>query len=207
MAAVVIAIPHWGAWRRVPPAPSPFQLGAAAPRYSFRGLGAVSVTLTPGLQQVANVIITQENANPAYNNPGNLMYAGQPGATRGPGGLAVFDTYANGLQALYAQITLDANRGETISDFTAKYAPASIAGNDPVLYANNIAGALGISPDSPLMNALTGGASPGVPLPPGLVDSFAPSFDVASMFGGLDPMAIGALSLLAAVVVLGVFRR
>src|SRR6185312_14901907 len=35
----------------------------------------------------------------AINNPGNLKFAGQPGATRGPGGFAVFGTAQEGLDA------------------------------------------------------------------------------------------------------------
>jgi hypothetical protein len=90
------------------------------------------------------------------NNPGNLMYVGQSGATGADSsGFAIFPSYQAGYQALLNQITLDASRGETIAQFTAKYAPAS-AGNDPTSYANTLATAAGLSPSDLLSAALDG---------------------------------------------------
>ena len=57
--------------------------------HTRHGLGQTST--------VVQAIITQENANPSDNNPGNLTDAGQPGATSGPNDLAVFDTYQDGI--------------------------------------------------------------------------------------------------------------
>lgn len=63
------------------------------------------------------------------NNPGNLNYAGQAGATResGPGGrFAVFPSMVQGISALYRQLQLYFKRGiNTISSIVNKYAPAS----------------------------------------------------------------------------------
>ena len=133
------------------------------------GLGVTNVIPTPAMQTAASAIQTQEGFYPgsiAYtdNNPGNLMYAGQPGATAGPGGFAVFDSYQDGLQALYNQLNLYATGacaacgGEplTIAQMTAIYAPASQAGNNPTVYADNIASALGVDPDTSLADALGG---------------------------------------------------
>jgi len=109
---------------------------------------------------VANAIQTQEGYYPGslsynLNNPGNLIYAGQAGATPvtvNGTTWASFATYAAGFQALLNQIALDASRGLTISQFTAKYAPAS-DGNDPAGYATNLASAVGLSPGDLLSSA------------------------------------------------------
>lgn len=111
------------------------------------------------LATVAQAIETQEGYYPgslAYvnNNPGNLMAAGQPGCAATSSGLCSFTSFADGWNALLNQISLDASRGLTISQFTAKYAPAA-AGNDPVTYADNIASAVGLSPSDSLSSAIS----------------------------------------------------
>lgn len=134
-----------------------------------RGLGADPTAIALGIQQ-------QEGFYPgsrAYtnNNPGNLMYAGQPGAIGvDPQGFAIFPDYATGFQALVNQVNLDASRGLTISQFTAKYAPAGIPGNDPAVYAKNLAAALGLSPTDLLTApgaasdaSIFGGVGAGIP--------------------------------------------
>jgi hypothetical protein len=110
------------------------------------------------LTTIASAIETQEGYYPgsvAYNNnnPGNLMAAGQPGCTPTSGGFCSFSSFADGWQALLNQIQLDASRGLTIAQFTAKYAPAS-AGNDPTTYAQNLAASVGLSPNDPLSTAI-----------------------------------------------------
>jgi hypothetical protein len=119
------------------------------------------------------------------NNPGNLMYAGQPGATPGPGGFAVFDTLASGQAALVGQINLDATRGTdvngnptgTVGQFLASYAPAA-AGNDTASYIANVSAMTGFSPDDSLLS-LSGGPSS--------------TIDVSG--DGSDPLAAAASSL------------
>jgi hypothetical protein len=126
-----------------------------------RGLGAI----TSPYSGVADAVVRQEGFNSKLaplNNPGNLVYAGQSGAT--PATVngttwASFPTYDAGYQALLNQIALDASRGLTISQFTAKYAPAA-SGNDPVTYAANIAAATGLSVNDPLSAAASGSAGP-----------------------------------------------
>ncbi len=83
------------------------------------------------------------------NNPGNLMFAGQPGATQGEGGFARFPTPEAGQQALLAQIQLDSSRGMTFGQYIEKYAPKK-AGNDTAAYIRNGVAALGIDPNTPL---------------------------------------------------------
>ena len=118
------------------------------------------------------------------NNPGNLKYAGQPGAIgQDAAGFAIFSSYDAGLQALNNQITLDASRGESISDFTAKYAPAADQ-NNPTSYAAQIASATGLSVSDPLSAALSDSGD-------------LSNFDVASLFDGstssIDPLTLGVL--------------
>lgn len=77
------------------------------------------------------------------NNPGNLKYAKQAGATGADEkGFAKFPDYKTGLDALNKQIQLDASRGLTIQQFADKYAPASDH-NDPKGYAARLAAATG----------------------------------------------------------------
>lgn len=152
----------------------------------YPGLGRLgsSVVITPQLQTLAQLIQTQEvyatpgqtingttypNGSVSYqnNNPGNLVYAGQAGATQGPNDFAVFPTYDAGLQALYNQLGLYASgacgacggQPLTIQQMANIYAPASQPGNDPTAYANNMAAALGVSPDTLLSSALSGSGS------------------------------------------------
>lgn len=94
---------------------------------SFGGGGAVS--------------IPQNTLAYRNNNPGNLRFAGQAGATQGEGGFAKFSTPEAGYAALKAQIQLDASRGLTLGQFINKYAPPTE--NDTNLYINQIAQATG----------------------------------------------------------------
>lgn len=149
---------------------------------------------------VALAVQKQEGYYPgsiAYtnNNPGNLMYAGQAGAIgKDANGFAVFPDYATGFQALLNQISLDANRGMTISQFTASYAPASVPGNNPGVYATNIANATGLSPTDLLSQASD--ASGASPIPAVLPD--LSSLDLSSLTGNFDPTTIPDWAWLAA---------
>jgi hypothetical protein len=63
-----------------------------------------------------------------HNNPGNLKFVGQEGASEGEpagdgGTWAKFDTPEAGMKALLSQIGLDADRGLTLREFITKYAP------------------------------------------------------------------------------------
>jgi hypothetical protein len=84
------------------------------------------------------------------NNPGNLRYVGQAGASQGEGGIARFPTPEAGYQALISQIQLDASRGLTLEEFINKYAPP--IENDTSLYLRQMVSAVGASPTTPLKN-------------------------------------------------------
>lgn len=89
------------------------------------------------------------------NNPGNLNFAGQAGATKegGPNGrFAVFGSMQEGVAALVKQIGLYVKRGRnTIRKILEIYAPSSE--NNTGAYIAAVSKALGIGPDDPLDNA------------------------------------------------------
>jgi hypothetical protein len=139
---------------------------------SASGLGVVNVTPTPAMQQMAAAIQQMEGYSPGSvsytnNNPGNLVYAGQPGATAGPNGFAVFDSYQDGLQALYNQLgaysagTCSACGGQplTVAQMTAIYAPAGQGSNDPAAYASFLSSSLGVDPNASLSDIFSGGST------------------------------------------------
>jgi hypothetical protein len=82
------------------------------------------------------------------NNPGNLRFVGQPGATQGEGGFAKFATPEAGYQAYLSQVQLDASRGLTLGQFINKYAPPSE--NNTSQYLQQATTALGVSANTPL---------------------------------------------------------
>lgn len=89
------------------------------------------------------------------NNPGDLMFAHQRKASPHPivgedGKVRVyaeFPTLADGLYALHTQIWLDAQRGETLAQFIAKYAPEA-DGNNTSSYLAGVMRALGVADPS-----------------------------------------------------------
>lgn len=87
------------------------------------------------------------------NNPGNLNYVGQAGATKeeGPNGrFAVFSSMEEGIAALVKQLQRYSARGiDTIRELVNTYAPGS-DGNDTGAYMGALAKALGINTDDKL---------------------------------------------------------
>jgi len=172
------------------------------------GLGVVQVLAPSQTATIASTIQQVEGYYPgslAYqnNNPGNLVYVGQTGASPGAGGFAQFPSYSAGLQALDDQIQLYAARGMTISQMMNTYAPAS-AGNNPTAYANQIAGALGVDPSTSLLDLAGFSTSSPAPLP-ALPDvstwaSWLPDFS------SIDPSSLAMIAggLLLGIVVLNV---
>lgn len=80
------------------------------------------------------------------NNPGNLRFANQPGATRGEGGFAKFNSPDEGIEALRRQVYLDTqDRGLTLSQFIAKYAPPNE--NNTSRYITYVSQQTGIKPN------------------------------------------------------------
>jgi len=82
----------------------------------------------------------------ANNNPGNLRYVGQEGATLGKNGFAKFETPEAGYDALLKQIETDAGRGLTIREFISKYAPPTE--NDTETYIKQLVDSLGVPEDT-----------------------------------------------------------
>jgi hypothetical protein len=88
------------------------------------------------------------------NNPGNLNYAGQPGAsptTMGNGQEAQFDTMDAGIAATNAQLAKDAGRGLTISQEFTKWA----TGNNAA-YIADVSAWTGYDPSTPISTVLGG---------------------------------------------------
>lgn len=120
------------------------------------------------LSDLVNAMFGVEGNNPNFagnNNPGNLIFVGQPGATAGAGGFAAFPTLAAGIQAAQNQVTLDLNRGTdatgrpttTLAELISSWSPASAAGNSPASTASYIArvsGDTGIDPNGDLASSL-----------------------------------------------------
>lgn len=87
------------------------------------------------------------------NNPGNLNYVGQSGATKESGEngrFAVFESMRDGISALYKQIQLYLSRGvNTIESVVNKYAPAD-DNNNVQAYIRQLVGATGKQADEKL---------------------------------------------------------
>jgi hypothetical protein len=167
------------------------------PRIRQRGIGDFSA--------LANAIQTMEGWFPGSvsyrnNNPGNLMYVGQSGAIgQDANGFAIFPDYQTGYNALLNQISLDASRGQTLSQFTASYAPAA-AGNDPTSYAAFLASQTGLSVSDPLSLADTSSGTSSGFLSAGMLPlSSLPSLDVGGF--QISPLLIGAVVLAGVVLV------
>lgn len=187
-------------------ADSPAAIRAFLRRRRLRG--SISPTAVDAL---AGAIQTHEGyyaGSPAYvnNNPGNLVYVGQAGATAGSGGFARFSSYDAGLAALKNQITLDASRGtdaagnpiNTVSDLINSWAPASDPRNDTPAYIAAVAAQTGFDPDAPLSSlgssatySSAGDSSSSLPSD----YQFFPDFDLSAITGGtVDLSGIGLSS-------------
>jgi hypothetical protein len=148
--------------------------------------GSISPTAVNAL---ASAIQTHEGyypGSPAYvnNNPGNLVYVGQPGATAGAGGFARFSSYDAGLSALKSQINLDAARGtdaagrpiNTVTDLISSWAPSSDPRNNTPAYIAAVANSTGFDPNAPLSS----------------LGSDVPTFTVDVWGSGIDSTSSGA---------------
>ena len=122
------------------------------------------------LSDLVNAMFGVEGNNPnlaGNNNPGNLIYVGQAGATEGAGGFAAFATLADGIQAAENQVTLDLSRGTdatgrpttTLAELIGSWSPGNAPGNTPQAtsnYISNVSGATGIDPNADLASQLLG---------------------------------------------------
>ena len=96
-----------------------------------------------------------ETSRLAYvnNNPGNLRFVNQEGATLGENGFARFNTPEEGYNALKKQIELDKSRGFTVEQFINKYAPPTE--NATSTYITQFNNALGTTNQSKINNINT----------------------------------------------------
>ena len=78
-----------------------------------------------GLSGFISKAFDENNLAVKNNNPGNLKFANQPGATADARGFAKFDDPQAGMDALVDQINLDRSRGDTLEEFISDYAPPS----------------------------------------------------------------------------------
>jgi len=106
--------------------------------------GGASVSIPQNIQQGTG----QPQLAYQNNNPGNLRFVGQPGATQGAGGFAKFNSPQEGYQALLNQVQLDQSRGGTLAAYITKYAPPGE--NNTAQYIQQAAQALGVDPNAPL---------------------------------------------------------
>ncbi len=88
-----------------------------------------------------------------HNNPGNLKFVDQDGATQGEpaedgGHWAKFATVEDGMRALREQVMRDSEKGLTVRQFVTKYAPPG--SNDTETYIAQAAAALKAKPDDAL---------------------------------------------------------
>lgn len=189
------------------------------------GLGDALVT------SLASAIRQVEGSNPnfaANNNPGNLVFVGQSGATMGAGGFAAFPTQAAGEAALDWQIQNYINRGYNLTQFFNTYAPggtSNAAGGVQTQYATNsyvqtVANQLGLDPSVPLSSIqagysgsdTSGSGSPAVSggldlasYLPGSISSLLPGSDQTYSLGGVvlsgSDLVVLGLGLAAVLVV------
>jgi len=135
----------------------------------------VGATAAPGaaadsITQWADAIFHFEGGLPTSrnvrnNNPGNLKFAGQPGAIgKDDQGFAKFDSMASGWAALTRQLNRYVQEYPTFSltQMMSRYLgqsglnPVVNSQGNPFTYAKNIAGRLGVSPDDQLQNIFGG---------------------------------------------------
>lgn len=95
-----------------------------------------------------------------HNNPGNLTFAGQAGATRGEakaggGYWARFERAGDGMRALARQIQKDQERNLNVRQFVEKYAPSK-DGNNVETYIAKIQRLTGADESTPLAELSAG---------------------------------------------------
>lgn len=112
----------------------------------------------PGLENMARAIMDFEgwfegSAAQRNNNPGNIKFAGQPGAIgKDNQGHAIFETFEAGWNALINQLRIAFegtsrvyNPSMSLYEFFSKYAEAN-----SIPYAQFVAAKLGVAPETKL---------------------------------------------------------
>lgn len=92
-----------------------------------------------------------DNLPTRTNNPGDLKFIGQEGATKDSSGFASFQSPKEGYGALLNDVQTKINRSpnSTLADFANTYAPPT-DGNNTAQYTANLANKLGVPPNSTL---------------------------------------------------------
>lgn len=120
------------------------------------------------LSDLVNAMFGVEGNNPNFvgnNNPGNLIFVGQPGAVPGVGGFAAFATLADGIAAAGNQVSLDLSRGTdaigrpttTLAQLIGSWSPGNAPGNTPAStsnYISSVSASTGIDPNADLASQL-----------------------------------------------------
>src|SRR6185312_5753492 len=125
------------------------------------------------------------------NNPGNLKYGSTtPNAIATDSkGFAIYSSAEQGMTDLKNYTLTHAQRGYSLNQFFGGtgsyggYAPAS-DNNDPNSYASQVAKALGIDPNLPIIDQLGGSQTPNVVSSVG--DGFDTSGDISELTSGID---------------------
>jgi hypothetical protein len=115
--------------------------------------------ITHPIELLACAIATQEGwfvraALPFLrNNPGDLTYAGQVGASRVSGSpIAAFSSPALGLTALFRQLWLQVAQGQTVTEIIYQWAPP--AANNSAAYLADVLAWTGLPADVPVLSLL-----------------------------------------------------
>ena len=118
------------------------------------------------------------------HNPGDLKYAGQPGATgHDAGGFAIFPDVATGFQALYNQLQKYVNDFpqysilQIMAHYLGQSVPTTDSQGDAFSYAQTVANGIGVSTSTTLAELAAGVTSPPAQTPeaPTSADSSPPS--------------------------------
>jgi hypothetical protein len=92
------------------------------------------------------------------NNPGDLRFAHQVGATLPPGQpvnpppIALFPSKSRGVAALFRQLWLQVSEGETVRQIIAQWAPPNE--NNTGAYLQDVLNWTGLPPDTPVLQLL-----------------------------------------------------
>lgn len=119
-------------------------------RQVLRNIEAQRAAETP-VMNVNTPQLIQSTGRPQHayrnNNPGNLVFAGQTGATKAPdSNFAQFPDRESGYYALENQVRLDQTRDLSLAKFVEKYAPSHE--NDTERYISMASRRLGVDPNT-----------------------------------------------------------
>ena len=145
--------------------------GTVTPPATADNSPATTSSSPSALETWANAIFHFEGGGPLdrnvrNNNPGNLKFAGQPGATGADAdGFAIFSSFDLGFAALIRQLQKYVNVFPSLNftQIQAHYlgqsdylTPKVTAQGNPFTYADAVAKALGVNPDATLQNTFGG---------------------------------------------------